>query len=72
LRKGEVIETTSPIVKEAFGSTRWKVIDTGGALRRWQVDLYYGEAEPRGPGSLMARPRGTTFEYAYSNARIAE
>jgi hypothetical protein len=42
------------------------VVDTGGGLRRWQIDLYWGEDEPLGPGRLMARPRGTEFEYGYS------
>ena len=72
LRHGVIIETSSSTVKEVFGSTRWKIVDTGGGLRRWQVDLYYGEDEPLGPGRFMGRPRGTIFEYAYSNARIAK
>jgi hypothetical protein len=67
---GTVIETISSTVKEVFGSTRWKIVDTGGGLRRWQVDCYYGEDEPLGPGHLMGRPRGTTFEYAYSDAKV--
>ena len=70
LRRGAIVETSSPTVKEVFGSTRWKIVDTGGGLRRWQLDLYYGEDEPLGPGRFMARPRGTTFEYAYAAARI--
>jgi hypothetical protein len=67
---GSVIETFGPTVKEIFGSTQWKIVDTGGGLRRWQLDLYWGEDEPLGPGRLMARPRGTTFEYAYSEAKV--
>src|SRR5205809_1024930 len=70
LRRSVIIETPSSTVKEVFGSTRWKIVDTGGGLRRWQIDCYYGEDEPLGPGRFMARPRGTTFEYAYSGARI--
>jgi hypothetical protein len=70
LRRGVTIETSSATVREVFGSTRWKIVDTGGGLRRWQVDCYYGEDEPLGPGRFMGRPRGTTFEYAYANARI--
>jgi hypothetical protein len=70
LRRGVIIETLSSTVQQVFGSTRWKIMDTGGGLRRWQIDLYYGEDEPLGPGRFMARPRGTTFEYAYSEARI--
>jgi hypothetical protein len=72
LRRGVIIETSSPTVQEVFGSTRWKIVDTGGGLRRWQVDCYYGEDEPLGPGRLMGRPRATTFEYAYSNAKITK
>jgi hypothetical protein len=72
LRRGVIIETSSPTVQEVFGSTRWKIVDTGGGLRRWQVDCYYGEDEPLGPGRLMGRPRATTFEYAYSDAKITK
>src|SRR5438876_8379610 len=72
LRHGVIIETPSSTVREIFGSTRWKIVDTGGGLRRWQIDLYYGEDEPLGPGRFMARPRGTTFEYAYSEGRTSK
>lgn len=63
---GVALETLGTEVQNVFASTRWKIIDTGGGLRRWQVDLYWGEDEPLGSGRLMARPRGTEFEYAYS------
>lgn len=53
-----------------FESADWKITDTGGGLKRWQIDLYWGEDEPLGPGRLKARPRGTTFEYGYALARI--
>jgi hypothetical protein len=72
LRHGVIIETPSSTVREIFGSTRWKIVDTGGGLRRWQIDLYYGEDEPLGPGRFMARPSGMTFEYAYSEGRISK
>ena len=71
LRRGLILETASADVQRVFGSTRWKIVDTGGGLRRWQLDCYYGEDEPLGPGKLMGRPRGTTFEYAYSTARAS-
>src|SRR5437588_8372524 len=70
LRHGAMVETSSPEVQKVFGSTRWKIMDTGGGLRRWQIDCYFGEDEPLGPGKLQGRPRATTFEYAYANARI--
>ena len=47
-------------------------IEVTNILRRWQVDCYFGEDEPLGPGKFMGRPRATTFEYAYANARIAK
>src|SRR6266699_6359682 len=37
LRHGAIIETESPTVQKVFGSTRWKIMDTGGRLRRWQM-----------------------------------
>ena len=70
LYRGAVLETPAPEVRRVFGTTRWRIMDTGGGLRRWQVDCYYGEDEPLGAGKFMARPRGTTFEYAYSVAKI--
>jgi len=70
LRYGSELVTTDRVVQQIFGSNRWRIVDTGGGLRRWQLDLYWGEDEPLGPGHLMARPRGTTFEYAYSEARV--
>ena len=72
LRHGVIMETPASTVRQVFGSTRWKIMDTGGGLRRWQIDCYYGEDEPLGPGRFMARPRGTTFEYAYSDAKIVK
>ena len=72
LRRGVIIETPAATVRQVFGSTRWKIMDTGGGLRRWQIDCYYGEDEPLGPGRFMARPRGATFEYAYSDAKIVK
>ena len=71
LRRGLTLETSATEVQKTFGSARWKIVDTGGGLRRWQIDCYYGEDEPLGAGRLAARPRGTAFEYAYSTARVS-
>jgi hypothetical protein len=72
LRRGAVLLIESPELMKVFGSNRWKIMDTGGGLRRWQIDCYFGEDEPLGPGKLMGRPRATTFEYTYAIARIAK
>src|SRR5438105_11454786 len=66
LRRGLILETPAPEVQRVFGSTHWKIVDTGGGLRKWQVDCYFGEDEPLGPGKFMVRPRAPTFEFASS------
>jgi hypothetical protein len=71
LRRGLILETAASELQHVFGSTRWKIVDTGGGLRRWQLDCYFGEDEPLGPGKFMGRPRATTFQYAYSTARAS-
>lgn len=38
-----------------FGAALYRVGDTGGGLFRGQIDLYWGEDDPRGPGSDMFR-----------------
>jgi len=38
-----------------FGAALYEVGDTGGGLFRGQIDLYWGEDDPRGPGSDMFR-----------------
>ena len=70
LHRGMILQTPAAEIQSVFGSTRWQIVDTGGGLHHWQIDCYYGEDEPLGPGRLMARPRGTAFEYAYSTARV--
>ncbi len=69
LRGNVEVVTREPTVEEVFGSARWKIIDTGGGLRHWQMDLYWGEDEPRSADRL-GRPRGTEFEYAYSEVTV--
>ena len=62
--------TTQNVIRDVFGRANWKITDTGGDLRRWQIDLYWGEDEPLGPGKLLARPRATEFEYAYTAVKV--
>lgn len=47
----------------------WTVADTGEGLHRWQLDLYWGEDDPRGPGADLARPLGSDFQWAFARAR---
>jgi hypothetical protein len=39
----------------------WRVVDVGGGVRHQQIDLYWGEDNPRGPGQDIYRPAGTDF-----------
>ncbi len=39
-----------------FGGIRYEVGNTGAGLFRSQIDLYWGEDDPRGPGSGIFRP----------------
>ncbi len=71
LKEGAELITKEAVVREIFGSDRWKIVDTGGGLKRWQLDLYWGEDEPRGPDAL-GRPKGTEFEYCYAEIELVE
>ena len=68
-KPGQILVIEDPEIRKIFGSIEWTVADTGGGLRRWQLDLYWGEDEPMGP-QFLARPKGTTFEYGYAEAKV--
>ena len=52
---GRKVWVLDPEVYNQFGSALYRVGDTGGGLFRNQIDLYWGEDDPRGPGSGVAR-----------------
>ena len=59
----------SETVNEQMRSTDWTVCDTGPGVHPLQIDLYWGEDEPRGAiGRQLARPRGTWMEYAFETS----
>lgn len=63
----------SDTVNECTGSEDWEVSDTGGGIHPLQIDLYWGEDEPRGPvGRQLARPRGTWMEYSFETSVTAK
>ena len=45
-----------PHIYNQFGAIRFQVADTGGGLWRSQIDLYWGEDDPMGPGPGIWRP----------------
>jgi len=69
LKPGQILVIEDAEIRKIFGSNEWTIADTGGGLRRWQLDLYWGEDEPMAPQSL-GRPKGTTFEYGYAEAKV--
>jgi hypothetical protein len=71
LNRGTEIVATDPSIEKIFGANRWKIADTGGGLRPWQLDLYWGEDDPLTPERL-GRPRGTQFEYGFTEVKLAD
>ena len=66
LRQHARLKIKSRTVNEETGSDEWFVCDTGAGVHPLQIDLYWGEDEPRGAiGRQRARPRGTWMEYAF-------
>jgi len=51
-----------------FSNLRWRVADTGSGLEPRQLDLYWGEDDPLGPGKRLTKPKG--FEGELLNPTI--
>ena len=63
----------SQTLHDEIGNEEWFVCDTGSGVHPLQIDLYWGEDEPRGAvGRQRARPRGTWMEYAFEVDVIAK
>ena len=54
------IRCDTPLVK--LNSLRWQITDTGSGLVARQLDLYWGEDDPLGPGKKLCRPNGFAGE----------
>lgn len=66
LRQHDKLMIESETVKGETGSNEWFVCDVGPGVHPLQIDLYWGDDEPRGPiGRQRARPAGTWMEYAF-------
>lgn len=53
---GSRVWILDPELYHTFGSVRYRTADTGGGLYRSQIDLYWGEDDPLGPGADIWRP----------------
>ncbi len=56
IRKGSRLLVMDPEVYNTFGNMRFEAADTGGGLFRSQIDLFWGEDDPLGPGADIYRP----------------
>lgn len=73
LRASTKLQITSALVAQVTGSTEWEATDTGGGIHPLQLDLYWGEDEPRGPvGRQVACPAGARMEYAFEPVVIVK
>jgi len=63
--KGKRFVILDPKIYSVFGSSEWEVADTGGGLHKCQIDLFWGEDDPIGPGPGIVRPAGTDFQKIY-------
>ncbi|MEM6278876.1 MAG: hypothetical protein AAF733_05310 [Verrucomicrobiota bacterium] len=54
--KGTRTWILDPEIYNQFGAVRYEVGDTGGGLFKSQIDLYWGEDDPLGPGADIWRP----------------
>jgi len=63
-----LLRVNSPDLPFHFNNLRWKVCDTGSGLKTRQLDLYWGEDDPLGPGKKLCQPKG--FEYELNNPTV--
>lgn len=54
----------------AFLTARWLICDTGSGLQPHQIDFYWGEDDPLGPGARLTRPRGIRERVANSTVLV--
>ncbi|HEY8966180.1 MAG TPA: hypothetical protein VIM58_07045, partial [Candidatus Methylacidiphilales bacterium] len=69
LRRGSWLQTAHDALPSPLRDRWWKVTDVGGGVQSRQVDLYWGEDDPSGPGARIYQPAGTTFTGA-RNAKL--
>ena len=53
-----IFRVTADELPARFRDAQWEVCDTGSGLKPDQVDFYWGEDDPLGPGARLTRPRG--------------
>jgi hypothetical protein len=66
IRLDDRLRVSGSQVPPHFENLRWLVSDTGSGLNDGQIDLYWGEDDPSGPGKGITFPKGgrATIEQA--------
>jgi hypothetical protein len=57
LRRESKFKVFGPNVPNELTQLRWVITDTGSGLEHGQLDLYWGEDDPLGPGARISRPK---------------
>jgi len=63
IKAGSWILAVSPEMPKSFTRRLWRIDDAGAAVAKNQLDLYWGEDAPYGPGPDLQRPAGTEFAF---------
>ncbi len=61
IRPGTWVRTVHALLPQTLQNRWWRVSDVGSGVQGSQIDLYWGEDDPSGPGAGLYRPAGTTF-----------
>lgn len=61
IQPGTWVRTEHALLPEKLRNRWWRVSDVGAGVQGGQIDLYWGEDDPTGPGAGLYRPAGTTF-----------
>lgn len=60
-KMGMWIRTEHKALPMIFRNRWWKVSDVGSGVKSRQIDLYWGEDAPKGPGMGLYQPAGISF-----------
>ena len=72
LKPGAEFKVEYENVEGVIERETWKVMDTGGGLEDKQIDLYWGEADPKGPGRLITIPENAPTDIEDPTVKVLE
>ncbi len=72
LKRGAEFKLEFESAEGAIEKETWKVTDTGGGLEEKQIDLYWGEDDPKGPGKLITIPENAPIDIEDPTVKVLE